>query len=226
MPMDKPISIPTRVELLDDIEDKKLERELVEKGVVPFGYVTDHDELLDTGKTRELVPLVESPAVNRLLLRNARKSLNEIAAATGLDVREVEERISALLDNRSWRDDLQEEKLLLAEIGMMIEDIRERATRSNLDDEAWASMMRVQLAAIKTLLEQLDKRQARIDGKLAIVTKAEAEFMAAAIQLAMERAVFNIEKKYPHIEPELIRYEFEQALPEAIQFLESKASDD
>ena len=65
-------------------------------------------------------PLVDSPALNKLLLRNARKSFNEISQITGIPVGEVAERLTNLLDNRTWRDDLMEEKLLLAEVGMLV----------------------------------------------------------------------------------------------------------
>lgn len=173
--------------------------------------------------SKELVPLAESPALNKLLLRNARKSNVEIAEATGIPVGEVAERLTTLLNNPSWRDDLMEEKLLLAEIGMLVNDIRDRMARRNVEDEGWASMARVQLQAIKTLIEQMEKRRKAVDGKLALVTLGQAQLMAEAIKIAQERAVLNIEKKYPELDSEIIYAEFNDALPKAIEFLESRA---
>lgn len=168
-------------------------------------------------------PLVDSPALNKLLLRNARKSFNEIAAITGIKAEEVAERLTALLDNRTWRDDLMEEKLLLAEVGMLVDDIRTRMSRFNVEDEGWASMARVQLQAIKTLMEQMAQRRKDVDGKLSLVTMLQAQLMAEAIRIAQERAVLNIERKYPDMDPNIIYVEFEEALPEAIAYLEARA---
>jgi len=171
----------------------------------------------------ELVPLAESPALNKLLMKNARKSFKDIEAITGVPATEVAERLSALLDNRSWRDDLMEEKLLLAEVGMLVDDIRERMSNSFVEDEGWASMARVQLQAIKTLMEQMEKRRKAVDGKLSLVTLMQAQLMAEAIKIAQERAVLNIERKYPDLDPEIIYAEFDEALPHAIAFLEARA---
>lgn len=178
-----------------------------------------------TDTSTELVPLADSPALNKKLLKNARKSFKEISELTGIPVEEVAERLSTLLDNRSWRDDLMEEKLLLAEVGMLVDDIRERMSRFNVDDEGWASMARVQLTAIKVLMEQMAQRRKDVDGKLSLVTMMQARLMAEAIKIAQERAVLNIERKYPNFDPDIIYAEFEEALPEAIAYLESRAKD-
>jgi hypothetical protein len=170
-----------------------------------------------------VVPLADSPALNKLLMRHARESFNDISAATGIPVGEVAERMVDLLDNKNWRDDLMEEKLLLAEVGMLVNDIRTRMSRRNVEDEGWASMARVQLQAIKTLMEQLDKRRKAVDGKLSLVTMMQAQLMAEAIRIAQERAVLNIQRKYPDMDPDIIYVEFEEALPEAIAFLEARA---
>jgi hypothetical protein len=178
-----------------------------------------------TETSKDLTPLVESPAVNRLLLRNARKSFREISEITGIPVEEVAERLTLLLDNTDMRDDLYEEKLLLAEVGMLINDIRDRMSRTKVEDEGWASMARVQLQAIKTLMEQLDKRRKAVDGKLSMLSMAQAQLMAEAIRIAQERAILNIRQKYPEMDAEIIYTEFEDALPQAIEFLEARADD-
>lgn len=173
--------------------------------------------------SNELAPLVNSPQVNRLLLRNARKPFTEIAELTGIPVGEVAERLTTLLDSTDMRDDLYEEKLLLAEVGMLVNDIRDRMSRTHVEDEGWASMARVQLQAIKTLMEQLEKRRKAVDGKLSTLTMDQARLMAEAIKIAQERAILEIERKYPEIDPNVIRLEFDEALPGAIEFLEGRA---
>lgn len=180
-------------------------------------------EQLELNAEKGLVPLEDSPALNKLMLRHARMSFNEISAKTGIPAEEVAERLTNLLDDRSWRDDLQEEKLLLVEIGMLVDDIRTRMSRFNVEDEGWASMARVQLQAIKTILEQMDRRRKAVDGQLAIVSMMQAQLIGEAIKLAQERAIFNIQKRYPEIDVEVIYAEFEEELPKAIAYLEARA---
>lgn len=179
--------------------------------------------LLEQNAEQGLVPLEDSPALNKLMLRHARMSFNEISAKTGIPATEVAERLTNLLEDRSWRDDLQEEKLLLVEIGMLVDDIRTRMSRFNVEDEGWASMARVQLQAIKTILEQMDKRRKAVDGQLSLITKMQAQLMAEAIKIAQERAILNIQKKYPELDVEIIYAEFEEELPKAIAYLEARA---
>jgi len=171
---------------------------------------------------QELEKLVESPTINRLLLKNARKPYAEIARLTGVPVGEVAERLEVLLTSPDVRTDLMEERLLLEEVAILVDDIRERMARTNVEDEGWASMARVQLQALKTMLEQLDKRRKAVDGKLATISMEQAQLFAAAIQLTKERAIFEIEKKYPSTDVEIIHAEFDLALPGAIEYLESK----
>ena len=204
MPKPQTLSMPSSEEVARWAEEEAIE-----------------DALAKTADAKGLDVLQDSPALNRILLRNARKSLTDIATATGIPTAEVSERLSVLLDDAGWRDDLMEEKLLLKEIAMLVDDIRERMARSSLEDEAWASMARVQLQAIKTLLEQVEKRRKAVDGKLALVTMMQAQFMAEAIKIAQEHAVLNIRKKYPELDVDIIYTEFEEALPGAIKFLEA-----
>lgn len=204
----KSVSRPTHDEAVQLDEDLALSAELAIRTA-------------DEGK--ELEPLADSPALNRLLLKHARKSPNEIAALTGLEPNEVAERLSALLDNRSWRDDLMEEKLLLADAAALFEGVRERMDRLGMDDEAWASMARVQLAVVRTLLEQLADRRKAVDGKLATLTMEQAQDFAATIKMAHDIMMTALERKYPDLDQEIIYAEWEEALPLAIERLEAKA---
>ena len=170
----------------------------------------------------ELEPLAESPELNQLLLRNARRSAREIEIITGIPAEEVGERLDRLLDSGSVRDDLQEEKLLLLEVADLISSIRKRSEDAYVEDEAWASMARVQLAAIKTLLEQLEKRRKAIDGKLATITAEQAYLFAQTIKMAHEIMLDSLAQKYPDLDREIIHIEFEEALPKAIVQLEAK----
>lgn len=205
----KAVSLPTHNEAVEFDEDRQLSAELASR-VAAEG--------------KELEPLADSPALNRLLLRNARRSPNEIAAMTGIPAEEVAERLSVLLDNRSWRDDLMEEKLLLADAADLMANIRERLDRLGMDDEAWFSGARVQLQVIKVLLEQLADRRKAVDGKLSSLTMEQAQDFAATIKMAHDIMMTALERKYPDLDQEIIYAEWEEALPQAIERLEKKAT--
>jgi len=165
--------------------------------------------------------LVSSPALNKKLLRNARKSIGEIAEETGLPAEEVAERMSNLLAERNWRDDLMEERLLLIEMGQLIEDIRERMREASTDED-YGSMARAQLSAIKLTMDQITKRRKALDGELASVTMAQARLMGEAIKIAMERAVLTLEQQFPEINGEAVRVAFEDALPGAMAVVDAR----
>ena len=165
--------------------------------------------------------LVSSPALNKKLLRNARKSIREIAEETGLPAEEVAERMSNLLAERNWRDDLMEERLLLIEMGQLIEDIRERMREASTDED-YGSMARAQLSAIKLTMDQITKRRKALDGELASVTMAQARLMGEAIKIAMERAVLTLEQQFPEINGEAVRVAFEDALPGAMAVVDAR----
>lgn len=171
-----------------------------------------------------LIPLEDSPALNKLLIRHARKSARDIEALTGIPAEEVAERLDRLLDSSSIRDDLMEEKLLLLEVAALVEEIRQRSSRAVVEDEAWASMARVQLAAIKTMLEQVEKRRKALDGRLATLTIEQAQMFAETVRTAHDIMIRALEQKYPELDVLLIHEEFQEALPKAIEQLENKTN--
>lgn len=205
---EKVSSLPTDQELVAFNEDRALEAEIAIRE-----------------QSTDLAPLAESPALNRLLLRNARKSLNEIGQITGIPVNEVAERMTVLLDERSWRDDLQEEKLLIIEISMLVDDIRERMARFNVEDEGWASMARVQLTAIKTILEQIEKRRKSVDGQLKLVTQQMVEAFGEVIKFNNDLTAKTLAEKFG-IEEEVVYAEWEENYPKAIAILQARAKND
>lgn len=169
----------------------------------------------------ELEPLVSSPAQNKLLLRHARKSIPEIAEITGIPANEVAERLYDLtVAGVNWRDDLVEEKLLLNDLAQLLDDVREKMTGWDVEDEGWASMARVQLQTIKLMLEQLDKRRKAVDGDLAKITEAQAKMVASAFEVAQEMAVRQIEKEHPEWDVEVVRTTLRDVLPAAIEEVE------
>lgn len=163
--------------------------------------------------------LASSPALNRKLLRHARKSPKEIEALTGIPAHEVMERMAVLLEDRGWRDARMEERLIMMEIGELVEDMRKRLDEVE-DDAAYAKMATALLANLKTLLDRLDRNTRQSDEDMLKVNQAQARVMAEAIQLAMERAVFELQKKYPEVDADEVNDIFMAGLPEAVARIE------
>jgi uncharacterized protein YidB (DUF937 family) len=184
----------------------------------------DEERALDTAiALGELEPLIDSPALNKRLLKNARQSANVIEQRTGIPAAEVAERLTALLDNPSWRDDLMEEKLLLKEVAMLVDDIRDRMSRMGMEDEAWASMARVQLAAIKTLLDQVTTRRKAVDGQLTLVNEKTARLITNAILVNNQLVAESLAKKYGVSEEEIYA-EWSESYPEAVKIVEAASN--
>lgn len=172
----------------------------------------------------DIAPLIDSPALNKKLLKNARQPINVIAERTGLPAGEVAERLMLLLDATNWRDDLLEEKLLLYELQVLTEDIRARMKTASTDED-YGSMARAQLASIKLMLDQLDKRRKLIDGDLATLTQAEAKIVASAFEVAMEMTVQRLLTEHPGWDAEVIRTTMTEVLPFAVAAVEKHVND-
>jgi len=168
----------------------------------------------------EVEPLVSSPELDRLLLRHARKSPAEIEAKTGIPANEVAERLSILLDQRNWRDDLMEERLLIMEATDLIRDLQARMRTA--ENEDFVALARVLTTNVKMLLDQIERRRKNIDADLQRVTVAQAQLMADAINLAAEMAVNELALMYPDVPSTTIREVFEASIPEAVKQLEAK----
>ncbi len=173
--------------------------------------------------TGELEELQDSPQLNRLLIRHARKSPAEIEEITGIPAAEVAQRLEVLLNNSSIRNDLMEEKLILAEINLVVEDIRNRMGGYVKEDEGYASMARVAIAAHKLQLDQIDKRRKAIDDKLSLISEREAALMMAAIRMARELAIAKLQIQFPEAEEEIIYDIFEESFDEALKHIEANS---
>jgi len=172
---------------------------------------------------QELARLEESPELNRLLIRNARRTPTEIEAITGIPAAEVMERLEYLLNNPSIRNDLMEEKLILAEIGLVVDDIRKRMDGYVKDDEGFASMARVAIAAHKLQIDQLAARRKNLADKMTAVSEFEAGVMMTAIRMARELAIAKLQIQFPEASEEIVYEIFDEAFEEAIEHIKENS---
>lgn len=167
--------------------------------------------------------LVSSPELNKRLVRLARRSFNEIEALTGIPAAEVAERLGTLFDTRVWRDDLQEEQLLLMEYGDLLEDVKDRLDKAK-SEEGYASIARVVMTGFKDLMTRLEKRRAANVEDMERVNQAQAKMMADAIALAMKMATKELKSRYDMIEMDEVNGVFMEALPLAVERIEQSTA--
>lgn len=132
--------------------------------------------------------LKSSPELNRKLLRHARKSYKDIEAITGIPAEEVAERLTALIHDRTLRDELTEERLILLEVGQMVGDLKDELESMRGGDN-YAKMATVLLQSLKLLFERLDARRKMNTDDLTKLNDAQAKLMVAAINMATERTL-------------------------------------
>ena len=75
---------------------------------------------------RRATERAQRSALDELLLRNARKSPEQIEIATGIPANDAMERLTFLLRSRDWMSERMSEMLLMIEMGDLIDDVKKR----------------------------------------------------------------------------------------------------
>lgn len=158
---------------------------------------------------------VERSDLDRLLLANAKKSLTELTELTGLPEADVAQRLSQLYESKGALTDLYRERVLIEELYELYDEIRDKA--KNAAERNAAGLYNALRQVIIVMFERLEKARARNADDLATVNEAHARVMFAAIQLAFEKSVFELQKRYPDIEEGELEKIILESLPIAMQ---------
>lgn len=162
----------------------------------------------------------ERSALTEKLLANARtKSLAEVAELTGLSVEDVAERYARLYEDRGWMTERQEERHFIIELSDLINDVRSMLDKADVKD--YAPIARVLLGGMQLIAGRMDNRKRLLDEDISRITAAQSHLMASAISLAFDKAVFELQKMYPDVDPEVVNAIFIQSLPLAVNELEA-----
>ncbi len=163
--------------------------------------------------------LVSSPQLDRRLLRNARKTAREVEEITGIPAEEVAERLTHLLDEYTYRDDLVEEKLLLVELGEVVYDLKDRMNQAE-ETEEYVALARVMSTNVRTMLDQIERRRKAVNIDLNKITEVQARLMAMAFTVAAEKAELELRKRYPNIPQEEVHEVLADSLQDAMLVIE------
>jgi hypothetical protein len=151
--------------------------------------------------------------IDRMILKNARKSHLEISELTGVPVDEVATRLDALLRSRDHLTDRQEERLLLIEMGDLIDSMIVRMDGAK--EENYADIANVTLRGYEAIGKRFDARRKLTELDISEITRAQGEMFLAIVLEANNRMATRLEELHPDSEWD-IRSEMEEALAVAL----------
>ena len=153
---------------------------------------------------------------DRLLLKYARRSLEEISEKTGLEPAEAAQRLEHLLRERDFLSERQQERLLIIELGDLVDSVRGRMESAGEDN--YADIANVALRGYEAIAKRLDARRKLTEADISEITRAQGEMFLAIIVDAVNKVATRLEEIHPDSEWD-IRLELEEAfaiaLPEA-----------
>jgi hypothetical protein len=158
---------------------------------------------------------------DRLLLTYARLSLEEIEEKTGVPAAEAGLRLNELLRARDHLSERQEERLLIIELGDLIDDVKNRMGGAN--DENYADIANVALRGYEAIAKRFDARRKLTEADMAEITRAQGEMFLAVLIEAISLAGNYMEELHPDLDFD-IRDDLEAAFDYAIPLARSEVN--
>lgn len=154
--------------------------------------------------------------IDKMILKHARLSIEEISERVGISPAQVDERLSHLLRTRDHLTDRQEERLLIIEMGELIDDMRNRMYSTQ--DQFFADIANVTLRAYEAIAKRLDARRKITEVDIQEITRAQGEMFLYIMVESVNMVATRLEEMHPDLDFD-IRSELEEAfalaLPEA-----------
>lgn len=160
---------------------------------------------------------IERTELDRLLLseaRNPANSIADIAEVTGLTPEQAANRLSELYTEKGALTDLYRERQLLEDVYSIYEDIKERA--QNASERNQAGLYNALRQMIALMFDRLEKARNANKRDINTVSELHARIMIEAVSLAFEKALFELQKRYPEIERDELTEIMGEALPLAL----------
>lgn len=165
-------------------------------------------------------------ALDELLIRNARKSPEEIEERTGVPAREAMERLGFMLTARDWMTERQEEKLLIMELGDLIDDVKKRL--ETVSEQYYSDTANVALRGYEAIGKRMDARAAITEMEMAEITRIQAEVYIETLNRTIQKTMEYIAEVHPDMDPkleEVIIAGFQRTLPEAYEEIRERIRD-
>lgn len=146
------------------------------------------------------------------------KSVREIAELCGIKPEAVLRRKNELLDEIDVLSIAEKEARILVELDGMARDMRERA--ANTIDEYASGMINSSVAALKTMLSQLDRIKKQDQGKIEALNQLRVKELLRLVDETVARSVREIAATHDLDESELMEI-FQGHLVDAARELET-----
>ena len=114
-------------------------------------------------------------ALDELLIQNARKSPEQIEAATGVPAAEAMERLALILRTRDWMSERMEERLLMIEMGDLIDDVKKRL--ANVSEQYYSDTANVALRGYEAISKRMDARRSITEEDMAEITRVYQHYL-------------------------------------------------
>lgn len=181
---------------------------------------------IEAMKAQRAAEKAHRSAIDELLIRHARKSPEQIEEKTGIPAEQAMERLGMLLRTRDWMTDRQEHRLLLIELGDLVDDVKGRL--KDVSEENYADTANVALRGYEQIGKRLDAQTAVSEEEMAEITRIQAEVYMETLAKLVERTMDYVAEVYPDMDVELeeaINSGFRKYLPEAYAEVRSRIRD-
>lgn len=168
----------------------------------------------------------ERSAMDELLIANARKSPEEIESITGIPARSAMERLAFILRSRDWMTERQEERLLLIEMGDLIDDVKKRL--EHVSEQYYSDTANVALRGYEAISKRMDARRNITEDEMAEITRVQAEAYIDTLREAITMVMEYIAEVYPDMDVKLedaINAGFQRSLPLAYEKIRKRVRD-
>ena len=140
-------------------------------------------------------------ALDELLIANARKSPEQIEAITGIPAEQAMERLAFILRSRDWMSERMEERLLIIELGELIDDVKRRL--ETVSEQYYSDTANVALRGYEAIGKRMDTRLAITEMEMSEITRVQAEVYIETLNELVQQTIQYVAEVYPDMDLEL-----------------------
>jgi hypothetical protein len=181
---------------------------------------------VDTREEQREADRRQRSAMDELLIANARKSPEQIETTTGIPAKQAMERLAYILRARDWMTERQEERLLIIEMGDLIDGVKKRL--ANASEQYYSDTANVALRGYEAISKRMEMRKNITEEEMSEITRVQAEVYIEVLRDLVASTIEYIAEVYPDMDADLenaINAGFQRFLPETYDKIRSRVRD-
>lgn len=181
---------------------------------------------VELAKKRRETERAQRNALDEMLIKNARKSPEQIESATGIPAAQAMERLAHILRARDWMSERMEERLLLIEMGDLIDGVKVRLEHAS--EQYYADTANVALRGYEAISKRMDARRNITEEDMAEITRVQAEAYIDVLNETVADVAEYLTEVFPDLGVELHDATvagFQRALPKAHKKIRERVRD-